>query len=180
MDLTQNYFELFGLQPSFSVNLAKLADSHRALQKEFHPDKFASKSAAESRLSVQVTSLLNEAHSTLKSPLKRAEYLLSLAGKPLNKDTLTINDMSFLMKQMEWREALAELDAAVKSQSGNVAEQLGSLFNEVQQERQSLIDSFEQNYTQQQWQQAVQVIAELHFIEKMCSEIENLEEKLLG
>lgn len=180
MDLTQNYFQLFGLRKSFSVDLDKLSRSYRTLQKEFHPDKFANKSAAENRLSVQITSLLNEAYSTLKSPLKRAEYLLGLEGKHLSKDTHTINDMGFLAKQMVWREALANMDTAVESHAEPVAEQLGNLLKDVQHERQSIIDTFEQRYNQQQWQEATQAVAELHFVEKMCLEIENLEEKLLG
>ena len=41
MKLTTNYFELFGLPVSYSVNLDKLSQSYRKLQQQFHPDRFA-------------------------------------------------------------------------------------------------------------------------------------------
>jgi len=48
------------------------------LQQEFHPDRFASKGDVDKRLAVQTASLINQAYDTLKSPLKRAQYLLEL------------------------------------------------------------------------------------------------------
>ncbi len=182
MDFSQNYFELFGIPKAFLVDTSMLADKYRQLQKELHPDKFASKSASEQRLSVQFSSHINTAYQTLKSPLLCAEYLLELADFPVNSHSLTIDDGAFLYKQMEWRETLADLSAEVDSPSSDViatTEQLEALMSETVDERQQLLESFERCFQQQKLREAKQIVAKLHFVEKMLSEIDRLEERLL-
>ncbi|MBT4758876.1 MAG: Fe-S protein assembly co-chaperone HscB, partial [Nitrosomonadales bacterium] len=39
--MTQNYFELFNLPEKFQINLEKLQENYRTIQKEIHPDRFA-------------------------------------------------------------------------------------------------------------------------------------------
>ena len=36
-----NYFELFGLDVQFNLDLAKLSTLYQTLQKKVHPDRFA-------------------------------------------------------------------------------------------------------------------------------------------
>jgi molecular chaperone HscB len=57
--LTSNYFELFGLPVSYDVDQNKIQQQYMALQKQVHPDKFASGSDLEKRLSMQQTSWIN-------------------------------------------------------------------------------------------------------------------------
>ncbi len=78
--LTQNYFELFSLPVSFTVELQQLSANFRALQQSVHPDRYANASAQEKRLSVQRAAQINEAHQVLKSPQRRARYILELQG----------------------------------------------------------------------------------------------------
>ncbi len=182
IDLTQNYYELFGLPQSFLVDQTILSDKYRQLQKQFHPDKFAGKSAAEQRLSVQFTSLLNSAYQTLKSPLLSAEYLLELANHPVNSDSLTISDGSFLFKQMEWREQLADLSENIKLgnvDAVNANEQLDTLNKEVDVLRKELIQVFDQKYHASNYEEAKEAVAKLHFVEKMLVNIEQLEDALI-
>lgn len=110
--LDQNFFELFGLPQSFDVDMAQLNEHYRALQRELHPDRFASAADQERRLAVQITARVNEALQTLKDPLRRARYLLALAGIDTDEDTDTRVDPGFLTEQMELREALAEARGA--------------------------------------------------------------------
>ena len=98
MDFRKNYFELLGVDAKFAIDLKVVSEKYLELQRKSHPDKFANVSAAEQRLSVQFSSYINTAHETLKSPLLRAEYLLELAGHPLNSHTMTINDGQFFFK----------------------------------------------------------------------------------
>lgn len=106
----QTYFELLDLPVSFDVDLQKLNSQHRAVQREMHPDRFVGRSDHEQRLSVQYAAFLNEALDTLKSPIKRAHYLLKLKGRDVNVEHYTIRDTAYLMKQMEWREQLELLN----------------------------------------------------------------------
>jgi len=103
--LDKNHFELFGLPVQFELDLGSIAERYRELQRATHPDQFASGTEQEQRLAVQQAAQINDAYQTIKSPLKRAQYLLQLKGKPLD-DTDTQMDMGFLMQQMEMREEL--------------------------------------------------------------------------
>ena len=110
MNLNQTHFELFGLPQGFSVDAAALDARYRELQREVHPDRFATASDAERRLSMQMATRVNEAYRTLKSPLPRARYLLELMGVDAAAETNTAMPADFLVEQMEWREGLEEAD----------------------------------------------------------------------
>lgn len=182
MDLTQNYFELFGLPQAFAVNNDLLSKHYRQLQQELHPDKFVRRGASEQRLAVQFASFVNNAFQTLKSPLLRAEYLLELAGHPLNNDSLTIRDSEFLLQQMQWREVLADLDEAIqktKTESVAASRQLLDLQQQVDEKRGLILNEFDKNFTRKDFAAAGQQAAQLHFVEKMSSSIESLEDRLL-
>ncbi|MDI1310442.1 MAG: Fe-S protein assembly co-chaperone HscB [Methylotenera sp.] len=117
--LTQpNYFELFGLAPRFSIDLNSLERSFRQLQSEAHPDKHASHTQSEQRLALQQSTLINDGYQTLRNPTSRAQFLINLSGKTEAAQALST---TFLMSQMEWREAIEE---AVKSRDVTVLEAL--------------------------------------------------------
>lgn len=111
MDFRQNYFQLFDLSESFDIDLGVLAERYRQLQRALHPDRFASGSDQEQRLSMQQASHVNAAFQTLKDPLQRAQYLLKLRGLDLSQGRGTVSDLEFLEAQLELREALAEISA---------------------------------------------------------------------
>ncbi|MEO0444009.1 MAG: Fe-S protein assembly co-chaperone HscB, partial [Pseudomonadota bacterium] len=104
-NLAKNYFELFGLRPTFELDKQQLSQQYRQLQKKVHPDKFASHSSSEKRLSLQFTSFINNAFHVLKSPLLRAEYLLelSLMGRLSPLDAIGPGDLNVdgLLRRIE-------------------------------------------------------------------------------
>jgi len=55
---------------------------------------------------MQMTTAVNEAYRTLKSPVQRAKYLLALNGVDVGFETNTAMPRDFLMEQMELRERL--------------------------------------------------------------------------
>lgn len=61
----------------FKINDTLLDRRYKDLQRQLHPDKFSTKSDLERERSEEASALVNEAFSTLKSPLKRAEYIVS-------------------------------------------------------------------------------------------------------
>jgi molecular chaperone HscB len=107
-DFSKNYFDLFGLEKKFSVPQGILDRAYRDIQSQIHPDKFSHAGEAEKRLSMQWATRANEAYQTLKKPLSRARYLLQLHGVDTQEETNTAMPTSFLMEQMEWREAVIE------------------------------------------------------------------------
>ena len=106
MDLSSNYFELFGLPQKYEVDRTQLSEKYRMLQQQFHPDRFVNGSEQERRLSLQMASRINEGSRVLRDPIARARYLLELEGVDLGTDSQTLRDPEFLMEQMELREAL--------------------------------------------------------------------------
>ncbi len=105
-----NYFSVLGLPISFDIDKTTLTQNYHELQKTVHPDKFANAGDLERRLSVQKAAWINDALETLKNPLRRSIYLLSLHGIELSDNDTSI-DPAFLMEQMELRENLSEVVA---------------------------------------------------------------------
>ncbi len=64
-----DYFTLFGLPASYTLSLEQLAVRYQDLQRQYHPDKFASAPAAEQLAAVQHSATINQAWQTLRHPL---------------------------------------------------------------------------------------------------------------
>jgi molecular chaperone HscB len=122
VNLNQNHFELFGIPVQFEVDTAELDRRYRELQREVHPDRFATAPDAERRVSMQLATRVNEAYQTLKSPLRRAVYILQLRGVDPKFETNTAMPPEFLMEQMSWRERIEagseEPEALLRLQAG--------------------------------------------------------------
>ncbi|MCA1804508.1 MAG: hypothetical protein LC646_03980 [Xanthomonadaceae bacterium] len=52
-ELSSNHFELFGLSPAFELDRARLDERYRELQRQVHPDRFASAGDQARRISMQ-------------------------------------------------------------------------------------------------------------------------------
>ena len=96
-----DYFTLFGLPARYQLDTQALSLRFQDLQRQYHPDKFASGSQAEQLAAVQQSATINQAWQTLRHPLMRAEYLLSLHGFDLASEQHTVRDTAFLMEQLE-------------------------------------------------------------------------------
>ncbi|MEP0175088.1 MAG: co-chaperone HscB [Paraglaciecola sp.] len=171
-----NYFELFNISVSFDVDLSALSQTYQQLQRLTHPDRFASGSEQDKLVAIQKNAQVNDAYSTLKSPLPRAEHILSLRGIDLQHEQQTIKDTAFLMQQMEWREALAELD-----DNSDPLDVLESLEDEITQNVKSDLGKLQSLLASEQEEAALQaadVIRKLKFLYKMLAEIEIKEEAL--
>jgi molecular chaperone HscB len=172
-----NYFELFNIPVSFDVDMTVLPQTYQQLQRLTHPDKFASGSEQQKLVAIQKNAQVNDAYSVLKSPLSRAEYLLSLRGIDLQHEQQTIKDSAFLMQQMEWREELAEI-----AERPDPLNALESLEDEIKQtinkELVQLKDLLESEQATAE-KNAADIIRQLKFLYKMLSEIE-LKEDILS
>ena len=169
MELSKNYFTLFGLPQQFVIDEQHLADKFRQLQREVHPDRYAGKGKHQQQLAMRFASYVNTAYQTLKSPLPRAEYLLELSQTPINKETMTVADSGFLFQQMQWRDALSE---AVELQCKQT---LSELMQAVSGYREKLLSAFTRAYDEKHLDTAKEAVAKLHFVEKMMTEIERVE-----
>ena len=167
MNLDQTHFELFGQPARFAVDAAALDARYRELQREVHPDRFASASQAEQRVSMQLATRVNEAYQTLKSPLRRAGYLLQLNGVDPQFETNTSMPPEFLMEQLELREALDE--AAGAGDAGRL-EQLAA---QLQREHGALLEKLGAELDgRQAWLPAAATLRQLMFLERFRDDID--------
>lgn len=157
-----DYFALFGLVPTFDLELPALEKTYFNLQRTHHPDRMAGKPEHERLAAVQQSMTINEAYQTLRSPLTRAEHILSQHGIRVNTEKDTVKpSLELLMEIMELREQLAEAAPETIQTLATDAE------NRIQQTMQTLSTSFEK----QDWQTAAQATLRLGYLEKLRSEI---------
>lgn len=170
MNLQSTDFELFGTPEQFAQDRVTLDARWKELQREAHPDKFASHGAAAQRVAMQWSVRINEAYQRLKDPIKRATYLCELHGAPINAENNTAMPADFLMQQMELREALDEVDSA--DQLDQLHDQCTQLLRSMLAKTQQLID------TQKDFTAAAQSVRALMFIDKFQQDIDKRIEAL--
>lgn len=169
--LNADFFTLLGLPRSFSLDQAALDERFRELQREVHPDRFAAADDAARRASMMLATQINEGYQTLRSPLKRATYLLSLAGVDIGAESNTAMSPAFLMLQMEWREQVADARAgkdlaALQTLETGVSEAIRKAYAELGARLDALTPGSDT-------QPAVEAVRQLMFLEKLYEEIDN-------
>lgn len=166
LDFQRDYFQLFGLAASYELDSAALEKQYRILQTQVHPDKFAHAPDAEKRVAMQRATQVNEAYQTLRNPLRRARYLLTLQGVDTQEETNTAMPVDFLMEQMEWREAVIEVQ-----QAGDI-DALGRLEARMQHETRELEQQLAVKIdTDKDYAAAAGLVRKLRFMEKLAEEI---------
>jgi len=122
-DPKADHFSVFGVEQRFALDVNDLERRYKEMTKVLHPDRFARADERARRASLKRSIQLNEAWRTLKDPVRRAEYLLSLSGVVVGGEEGTTRRVdgekvrlpvapALLMEVMELREGLAEARAA--------------------------------------------------------------------
>jgi molecular chaperone HscB len=119
-DSQADHFQVLGVERRFALDLAALERRYKDLTRILHPDRFARADPRARRASLARTVQLNDAWRTLKDPVRRAEYLLQLAGLEVGGEDGTTRrgpdgarqrvpvPQALLLEVMELREGLAE------------------------------------------------------------------------
>lgn len=167
--LSDNDFEIFGLPCQFALDSAALSASYLRLQSQTHPDRFANSSAQEKRLAVQWATRVNEAYKRLQNPMERAIYWCELNGENPRGQQSNLPP-ALLMQQMEWREALEEIEGV---------EALENLLDEVASEKKRCLALIAQQIDSEMNAQAANGTAQaLLFIDKFMIELTKKLEQL--
>ncbi len=168
MDFKADHFVLFGIKPTFRLDLSDLDSRYRDIQAQVHPDRFAHAGEAERRLSMQWATHANEAYQTLKKPLERAKYLLHLAGHDIQAENNTAMPPDFLMEQMEWREAVME------ARDGGDHHELERLHNRLRNDISARYEELGQLLNDKaEFALATDRVRRLMFLEKLLHEIDD-------
>ena len=164
MNLQSTDFELFDISVKFAQDRAQLDARWKELQREAHPDKFAAQGAASQRLAMQWSVRINEAYQRLKDPLRRASYLCELHGFAINAENNTAMPADFLMRQIEWREALD--DAENVEDMDKIGLRANTSKRELLLKIEQMLDA-DRNYAA-----AAQQVRSLMFIERFAGEVD--------
>jgi molecular chaperone HscB len=81
-----DFFTVFGLPRRLVVDLADLERRYYALSRRLHPDVLHDRSPAEQSAGLRATALVTRAYRTLKDPVQRGLYWLSLHGESLGRN----------------------------------------------------------------------------------------------
>lgn len=173
MQLPANYFQLFGIDESFELDATRVEQAYRNLQREYHPDRYAHADEQQQLKAVQAATHINEAFQTLKSPVRRAQYMLSLRGIETGEESRRQLPMDFLMTQMELRETLAEAQHADEP-----FEVLESLAKQGKTLLAAELQNFAEALGEDRLESAEESVRKLQFLTKLQTEIENAEERL--
>jgi molecular chaperone HscB len=165
MNLQSSDFEIFGLSPAFALDRAALDARWKDLQREAHPDRFATADAQAQRQAMQWSVRINEAYQRLKDPLRRAAYLCELNGVPIQAENNTSMPAAFLMQQMQWREDLEEASGV---------EDLERMADDVAQARRDMLRNLAHTADVERDHAALaQQVRALMFVERFARDVEN-------
>lgn len=173
-DFSQSYFQLFELPVQFSVDSTALGERYRQLQRELHPDRFASAADHEQRIAVQYSAFVNEAYAALRAPLSRALYLLELKGMSQQDISREQVDGGFLIEQMELREKLESMHDLVDPDTV-----LDHLVKEISGDIKVHQSEFESAYNQSDLSAAASACVKMQYLEKLLQEAEQIESDLM-
>ena len=87
-----DFFQIFALPRHLHLDLPALEKAFYAQSRKLHPDRFAARPAAEQEAALAQASTLNDAYRTLKDPIARTQYLLSLEGVELEEQSKSATD----------------------------------------------------------------------------------------
>ncbi len=91
-DSANSYFTQFSLPLHLNVDVPALEKTFYAQSRKLHPDRFAAKPAEEQEAALAASSRLNDAYRTLRDPILRTQYLLTLEGIELEEQSKAATD----------------------------------------------------------------------------------------
>ena len=172
-ELSQDYFELFGLNPVFDIDPASLHAAQQRLQASHHPDRYVGSNEQDKRLSVQIASRVNQAYETLRDPVKRSRYLLEINGATLPDDSATTADTEFLMEQIELREAVEACrqgeDALARSEA---------IESRLEQRSMELAREFVERFDGGRLDEAIESSRKMQFVQRIQQQLDELQFEL--
>ena len=168
LNFAADHFTLFGLPHVQALDQESLDNAFRAVQSQVHPDKHAHAAESDRRLAMQWATRINEAYQTLKSPGRRARYLLQLLGHDPQIESNTAMPAEFLVNQMELRDAGAEARSAADADGLDTVRV--RLLGEIRTEYERLTGLID---TDRDLVAASNLVRQLMFQEKLLNEIDD-------
>lgn len=141
-----DFFLTLGVERTFGFESAALERHFHTLQRNSHPDRFARAESGILGSALERSSEINEAYRTLRNPLKRMKYLLSLYGYSIEQSKQVPMDLLELV--INAQEKVTELESVNELQKEETLERIYPLIDELEQKR-MLIDDESQELAAQ-------------------------------
>jgi len=165
-----DHFARLGLERAFSQDPKAMEATHRALQRDVHPDRFVSRDPEEQAYALAWSTAQNDAFTVVRDPQLRAEYLLELLGLDVPPEEGRIRlRPAFLMELLELREAALELrgqDAHVER--GRLAREVAARYEATLAELGAILDEGDET----RLERALVLLGELRSLRKVLDELE--------
>lgn len=168
-----DYFTLFGLPAQYPIDLQALTIRFGICSVSTTRTNLPAVRRQSSWRRCHTLQPSTRARQTLRHPLARAEYLLSLHGFDLASEQHTVRDTVFLMEQLELREELDEIEQAKdEARLERFIKRVKGMFDTRHQQMVEQLNN-------ETWDVAADTVRKLRFLDKLRSSAEQLEEKLL-
>jgi len=115
-----DYFSMFEIPRKLWIEISALEKKFLQLSWKLHPDNYVNATPEEREISLKRSSELNDAYRTLREPVARVEYLLSIEGARVEGKNKQQAPPELLEEVFELNESLDELREA-KAASGDTS-----------------------------------------------------------
>eukprot|EP00055_Hartaetosiga_balthica_P013351 m.68196 g.68196 ORF g.68196 m.68196 type:complete len:257 (+) comp8239_c0_seq1:126-896(+) len=158
-----SYFQLLDIPQGFDINGDGLETKFYDTMKLLHPDKFGMEPKDVQDAAAETAAILNNAFSTMRSPLKRAEYLLELNGVGLT-DESRMEFPSVIMQIMEMNE---------KVDGCNDEEKLESFDEDIEEKRDAILVQLSTAFKKKDFPQAKEHTIMYKYLGRVQEQIRN-------
>lgn len=176
MSPMSNYFELFNLPLQLPVDQAALRTIYQDLQRQFHPDNFATYPEKERQAMLNQSANINHAYHILNDPIQSADYFLALHGNNQDPEKNILHDPTFLQEQFELREHLdiiKNIDSSHEKEMRLIAFRL-QITRDYDDTYQKLLNAISES----NWSLARKYLNNLRFLKKLQQDTEHSEDTL--
>ncbi|MGA2879392.1 MAG: Fe-S protein assembly co-chaperone HscB [Bryobacteraceae bacterium] len=170
-----DYYELLGVPRSLSLSLDALQQRYYELSRQLHPDRFMQKPEAERQRALDMSSALNDAYRTLKDPIKRAQYLLSLEGFDVGEQRSKDVPPELLEEVFELNMALEEMrggDDSARRQLEQADKNFTGMLAASDQELAALFAQYDASQSRDVLSQIRNLLNRRKYIQNLVSEVQ--------
>jgi molecular chaperone HscB len=170
-----DYYELVGIPRSLNLSLDALQQRYYELSRQLHPDRFMQKPEAERQRALDMSSALNDAYRTLKDPIKRAQYLLTLEGFDIGEQRSKDVPPELLEEVFDLNMALEEMregDDSARPQLEQAEKNFTHMLSETHQQLESLFGQYDAAPSRDVLAQIRNVLNRRKYIQNLVSEVE--------
>jgi len=170
-----DYYAVLGIPRGLNLSVDDVQQRYYALSRELHPDRFMQKPEAERQRALDMSSALNDAYRTLKDPIKRAQYLLSLEGFDIGEQRSKDVPAELLEEVFELNMALEEMrggDDSARPQLEAAEKNFGGMLAASDQELVALFAKYDAGQSRDVLAQIRNVLNRRKYVQNLVSEVE--------